>query len=223
MSLGFASLAELPLSTQPATASGVTGTSATTNANDTSSASGTTTIVGTSASTNANDTSSASGTTTVLGASSTTNANDVSAASGTTTIVCVGATTNANDTSDASGTVGSAVVDVPVALTGAPGRMYQSGYMAEVNGVLRHFATLEDLREFLASFTKKQKQKLRKRTTVTKVEIPRIEIPAQTAQPAVQLIQRANASMEVYYWQQYELLIQAQDEDDEESIIALFG
>lgn len=107
--------------------------------------------------------------------------------------------------------------------SGAPGQIYQNGYMAEVNGVLRHFATLEDLREFLASFTKKQKQKLRKRTKVTKVEVPRIEIPAQTAQPAAQLIQRANASMEVYYWQQYELLIQAQDEDDEESIIALFG
>lgn len=98
--------------------------------------------------------------------------------------------------------------------------------MAEVNGEMRYFATIEDLREFLASFTKKQKKKLRKRTTVTKVEIPRIEIAAQTPQPAIELIQRANASMEAYYWSQYEVLVKAkqeQDEDDEEALIALFG
>lgn len=113
-----------------------------------------------------------------------------------------------------------------VTASGAPGRIYQNGYMAEVNGVLRHFATLEDLKEFLASFTKKQKKKLRKRQVITKVEVPRIEIPAQTAQPAVELIQRHNASLEAYFWQQYELLAEAkrlQDEDDEEALIALFG
>lgn len=128
---------------------------------------------------------------------------------------------------DASlGDGGETPVIASTALTGAPGRIYQNGYMAEVNGVLRHFATLEDLKEFLASFTKKAKKKLRKRTTVTKVEIPRIEIPAQTAQPAVELIQRHNASLEAYFWQQYELLAEAkrlQDEDDEEALIALFG
>jgi hypothetical protein len=87
----------------------IVGTSATTNANDTSSASGTTKILGTSATTNANDTSSASGTTKILGASATTNANDTSAASGTTKVVGTSATTNANDTSSASGSVGSSV------------------------------------------------------------------------------------------------------------------
>jgi len=89
-----------------AAAAGVTGTSATTNANDTSTASGTTTVTGTSATTNANDTSTASGTTTVVGTSATTNANDTSNASGAVGVAITGtsATTNANDTSAASGT-----------------------------------------------------------------------------------------------------------------------
>lgn len=107
--------------------SGSTGTSATTNAADTSSASGTTTVTGSSANTNANDTASASGTTTVVGtsattnaadtssasgavgndvtgSSSTTNAADTSAASGTTTVVGTSAKTNSNDTASANGT-----------------------------------------------------------------------------------------------------------------------
>lgn len=87
---------------------GVSGTSGTTNANDTSSASGTTTVVGTLARTNANDTSSASGTTTVVGTSATTNADDTSSASGTVGggagVSGTSATTNADDTSSASGT-----------------------------------------------------------------------------------------------------------------------
>jgi hypothetical protein len=106
---------------------GVTGTSATTNAADTSSASGTTTVTGTSATTNAADTSSASGATTVTGTSATTNADDAAAASGTvggavsgtvattnaddagaasgtTTVVCTSAASNADDASTASGT-----------------------------------------------------------------------------------------------------------------------
>lgn len=87
-----------------AAASGSTGTVAVTNANDTSSASGTTTVVGTVARTNANDTSTASGTTTVVGTVSVANAADTSSASGTTTVTGTSATTNANDTSSASGT-----------------------------------------------------------------------------------------------------------------------
>jgi hypothetical protein len=106
---------------------GVTGTSATTNAADTSGASGTTTVTGASATTNAADTANASGTTTVTGtlattnaddtaaasgavggditgSSATTNANDAGAASGTTTIVGASATTNADDASNAAGT-----------------------------------------------------------------------------------------------------------------------
>lgn len=82
------------------------GTSATTNANDTSSASGTTTVVGTVSRTNANDTSSASGTTTVTGTSATTNAADTSNASGSVGSSVTGtvAYTNANDSSSAAGT-----------------------------------------------------------------------------------------------------------------------
>lgn len=108
-------------------ASGSSGTSATTNANDTSSASGTTTVVGTSAKTNANDTSSASGTTTVLGTSATTNAADTSSASGTTTIVGTSATANAADTSSASGTVGSSGSTGTVSVTNANDTASASG------------------------------------------------------------------------------------------------
>jgi hypothetical protein len=82
---------------------GATGTSATTNAADTSSAAGTTTILGTSARTNARDTSSASGTTTIVGTSARTNAADTSTATGKTTIVGTSARTNAADTTSASG------------------------------------------------------------------------------------------------------------------------
>ena len=108
--------------------SGSTGTSATTNADDTSSASGTTTVTGASATTNAGDTSSAAGATTVPGVSATTNAgdtssasgeagasgpsgssattngNDAGAAAGTTTVTGTSAAANANDAPSASGT-----------------------------------------------------------------------------------------------------------------------
>lgn len=104
-------LARLRLPSPPPSflaASGVTGTSATTNANDTSAASGTTTILGTLARTNANDTCAASGAVggAVVGTSATTNANDTSAASGSTTITGTLARTNANDSVAASGWVG---------------------------------------------------------------------------------------------------------------------
>lgn len=109
-----------------AAASGSTGTVAVTNANDTSAASGTTTVVGTVARTNANDTSSASGTTTILGTSSVTNAADTSSASGTTTVTGTSATTNANDTSSASGSVGNNVTGT-VATTNANDTSAASG------------------------------------------------------------------------------------------------
>lgn len=97
----------------------VTGTSATTNANDTSTASGTTTVVGTSATTNAADTSAASGSVggAVTGTSATTNANDASAASGTTTVTGTVAYSNANDTSTAAGWAGA--ISGTVAVTNA--------------------------------------------------------------------------------------------------------
>jgi hypothetical protein len=84
----------------------VTGTSATTNAADTSNAAGTTTVTGTLATTNADDTAAASGAVggDITGSSATTNANDAGAASGTTTIVGASATTNADDASSAAGT-----------------------------------------------------------------------------------------------------------------------
>ena len=87
----------------PPVGGGSTGTSETTNANDTSTASGKTTITGTLAKTNANDTSTTSGTTTIVGSLARTNANDASTANGTTTITGALSKTNADDTSSASG------------------------------------------------------------------------------------------------------------------------
>lgn len=114
---------------------GVTGTLATTNANDTSSAAGTTTVVGTLAKTNANDTSSASGTTTVTGTLATTNANDTSAASGSVGGDVTGtvAYTNANDTSAASGTT---TVTGTVAYTNANDSATASGWAGAVSGTV---------------------------------------------------------------------------------------
>lgn len=120
------------------TTSGVSGTSNTTNVNDTSSASGTTTVTGSLTYTNDNDTIVASGTTTVTGSSSTTNTddsvnasgtvgsgavsgtvsytneNDTVVISGTTTVVGSVTYTNANDTCSASGT--AAVGDLSLIL-----------------------------------------------------------------------------------------------------------
>lgn len=120
-----------------AVASGVSGTLSYTNANDTSSAAGTTTVIGTLARTNANDTSAASGTTVVVGTLARTNANDTLsasgsvgspvsgtlaytnnndtlAASGNTTVLATSSTTNANDTSNGAG---SPVINGTVART----------------------------------------------------------------------------------------------------------
>lgn len=81
--LGFDALASLPLASIPAVTGDITGTSATTNANDTSSASGALTISGTVAVTNANDACAATGLLSVVGTSDTTNADDVADAAGT--------------------------------------------------------------------------------------------------------------------------------------------
>lgn len=109
MTWGVASWGELPWSGEPAAAGGgVSGTLATTNANDTSAATGTTTVTGTLAKTNANDSSSASGTTTVTGSLARTNANDSVVASGAAgTVTGTVNVTNDNDTSSASGTAGN--------------------------------------------------------------------------------------------------------------------
>lgn len=108
MTYGRSPYGKVPYGKAPTpTASGVTGTLAKTNANDTVSASGTTTIVGSLAKTNANDTCTASGTVGALGVTgslATTNANDTSAASGTTTVVGSVSKTNTNDSVSASGT-----------------------------------------------------------------------------------------------------------------------
>lgn len=117
---GESALIMIPL----AAASGSTGTSATTNAADTSSASGTTTVRGTSTTTNAADTSTASGTTTVRGTSTTTNAADTSAATGTTTVIGSSANSNNADTSNASG---SPVSNGSSATTNAPDVSAASG------------------------------------------------------------------------------------------------
>lgn len=114
----------------------VVGALARTNANDTSAAAGTTTILGTLARTNANDTSVASGTTTVLGTLARTNANDSSAASGTTTVLGTLATTNANDTLAASGSVGGSISGT-LATTNANDTSAASGTTTVVGSLAR--------------------------------------------------------------------------------------
>jgi len=92
-----------------AAGTGSTGTLATTNANDSVAASGTTTVVGTLSKTNANDTISANGTTTVTGEISTTNANDSVSASGISgSITGTVAYINVSDLCAAQGSAGNA-------------------------------------------------------------------------------------------------------------------
>jgi hypothetical protein len=90
----------------PAAAAGSTGTLAYTEQNDTSDASGTTTVTGTSTPTEQSDTSSASGTTTIVGTSAVTEQDDTLAASGTAGEAASGTVnyTEQNDTLSASGT-----------------------------------------------------------------------------------------------------------------------
>lgn len=90
---------------------GVTGTAAVTLGNDTSSATGTTTVKGTAAPTLGNATSSATGVVgSVSGTAAITLGNDTSSAQGTTSIGGTGAVTLGNDTCSASGAVGSAII-----------------------------------------------------------------------------------------------------------------
>lgn len=107
-------------------AGGSTGTLARTNANDTSAATGASTVTGTLARTNANDTLAASGASTVTGSLAKTNANDTVVASGSTGSPSTGtlATTNANDTLAASG---ASTVSGSLARTNANDTLAASG------------------------------------------------------------------------------------------------
>ena len=119
-------------------ASGSTGTVAYTNANDTSAAAGTTTILGTLAKTNAADTSSASGTTTIVGSLATTNADDSCTASGTvgsSGVTGTLATTNANDTAAAAGTT---TVTGTLARTNADDSVSAAGWVGVITGTLAY-------------------------------------------------------------------------------------
>lgn len=109
-----------------AEAAGSTGTLTVTTANDTISASGTTTVTGTLAKTAANDTIAAAGTTTVIGTLAVTTAADTLAASGTTTVIGTLAVTAANDTLAASGSVGNDVTGT-LAVTTAPDTLVAAG------------------------------------------------------------------------------------------------
>jgi hypothetical protein len=71
-------------------------------------------VTGTIAVTEANDTSSATGTVTVTGTIAVTEANDTSSATGTVTVTGTIAATEANDTSNATGTVEGAEPEPPV-------------------------------------------------------------------------------------------------------------
>jgi hypothetical protein len=152
-------------------AAGVTGTLAVTNANDTSAASGTTTVVGTLARTNANDAVSASGTTTVVGTLARTNANDSVAASGSVGGAVSGtvAYTNANDSSAASGTttvtgtVARTNANDSVAANGAAGAVTGTVAVTNANDSVSASGTAGGLQDTHDGFWRKQWKKIRER------------------------------------------------------------
>jgi hypothetical protein len=152
-------------------AAGVTGTLAVTNANDTSAASGTTTVVGTLARTNANDAVSAIGTTTVVGTLARTNANDSVAASGSVGGAVSGtvAYTNANDTSAASGTttvtgtVARTNANDSVAASGAAGSVTGTVAVTNANDSVSASGTAGGLQDTHDGFWRKQWKKIRER------------------------------------------------------------
>ena len=121
----------------PAPSAGSNGTVSYTNAGDTVSASGTTTVVGSLAKTNSSDSVSASGKTTVVGALAKTNASDTLAASGSVGQVTGSvARTDASDTSSASGTtkvVGSLAKTVSNDAVSASGATTVKGSSATTN------------------------------------------------------------------------------------------
>lgn len=142
----------------PVSAGGVSGTLAYTNANDTLSATGTTTVTGTLAKTNENDTLSSSGTTTVVctlaytnaddtlsasgsvgndvtGTVNYTNANDTLSASGTTTVTGTVAYTNVNDTLSGAG---SPIIVGNLAYTNANDTLAASGAAGTVTGIIAY-------------------------------------------------------------------------------------
>lgn len=107
----------------------------------------------------------------------------------------------------------------------APGIAVRYPYSARIDGELVYFDSLETLQRLLAQYVKTAKKKTKKKavTRIAKgvpVEVPYIEPPVQVPQWAVERIQQVNASMEVYYWAQYQRLI---DQDDEDAITALYG
>ena len=92
-----------------ATSTGITGTLAKTNANDTAVVSGTTTVLGTLARTNVNDGRAISGTTTILATLARTNGDDTAAISGVVVPSGTISKTEVGDSMAASGSVGAAV------------------------------------------------------------------------------------------------------------------
>jgi hypothetical protein len=205
------------------TAGGVDGTVAYTNANDTSTASGTTTIVGTLARTNANDTSTASGTTTVVGSLARTNANDASAASGTTTVAGTLARSNANDTSAASGVAGAitgtvnatnaddtATTSSPQSAGGGgkPRKRYQirlgnqilEGSKAEVEALARDIA-------------------IREAKDAAVPPVVEVLVPGKKRKPAITAATQVAADVAAVY--RKALAETVENEDDEEALLAL--
>jgi YHS domain-containing protein len=119
------------------------------------------------------------------------------------------------------GGVGSTPAAVVTTFAGAPGRLLRR-FSAEINGKFYYFDSMAELQTVLNSFKAKQKRKINKRVSKTAipVTIPQIEVPVHVPMWAAQEIQKVNASLEAYYWQQYQLLM---DQDEEDSIVALFG
>lgn len=110
---------------------------------------------------------------------------------------------------------------VTVTTAGAPHRHFRR-YSAQINGKTYYFDSIDDLQTVLTSFKAKQKKKLAKKVVkrVIQIDLPRIEAPVHVPMWAVKEIEKVNASLEAYYWQQYQILL---DNDEDDAIVALYG
>lgn len=223
-------------------ASGSSGTAATTNANDASSAAGTTTVTGSLARTSANDAGSASGTTTVVGTLARTSANDAAAASGTTTVIGTVAATNANDTASASGTAGA--TSGTVAAQNADDTASASGTVGtastpagrgsrvalELHGQIHYFEDEEEAQRWLAEQFPKLEQKVKKAAKRIARDWVRNALPVEAFKPMlvvegppeVQAITRERiAELEATFKQTLKAQIKRLEDEEEEAAALL--
>jgi hypothetical protein len=109
---------------------------------------------------------------------------------------------------------------LPVASRGAPsfsGKRFR--YSAHIDGKTVFFDDLEQLKALLDSYVKVKKPKIKKRVA-KRVQVTSyyIDLPVELPSWATEQVQRANASLEAYYWA---AIAKLETSDEEEAIILL--